>query len=45
MIKIKNMLAEHKLKIFEEFLKSLSADEIAWVNGYLNGVVSKTSVP
>ena len=43
MIKIKNMLAEHKLKIFEDFLESLSADEIAWVNGYLNGVVLKNS--
>ena len=37
------MLAEHKLKIFEDFLESLSADEIAWVNGYLNGIVLKNS--
>ena len=28
--------------MFEDFLKSLTSDEIAWVNGYLNGVVSKT---
>ena len=37
------MLAEHKLKIFEDFLKGLSDDELTWVKGYLNGVVSKTS--
>ena len=37
------MLAEHKLKIFEDFLKGLSGDEITWVNGYLNGVVSTNS--
>ncbi|HEY8689503.1 MAG TPA: flavodoxin domain-containing protein [Chitinophagaceae bacterium] len=37
------MLAEHKLKVFEDFLKTLTSDEITWVNGYLNGVVSKKS--
>lgn len=37
------MLAEHKFKVFENFLKELSGDELAWVNGYLNGLVSKTS--
>ena len=37
------MLAEHKLKIFEDFLKGLSDDELTWVKGYLDGVVSKTS--
>ena len=37
------MLAEHKLKILEELLKGLSDDELTWVKGYLDGVVSKTS--
>lgn len=37
------MLAEHKLKAFENFLKDLSGDELTWVNGYLNGLVSKNS--
>ena len=37
------MLAEHKQKILDEFLKSLSADEIAWANGYLNSVVLKST--
>ena len=37
------MLAEHKLKIFDDLLKGLSPDELTWVKGYLDGVVSKTS--
>lgn len=38
------MLAGHKLKLFEEFLKGLSGEELAWVNGYLNGIVSVSPV-
>ncbi len=37
------MLAEHKQKVFENFLQDLSGDELTWVNGYLNGIVSKNS--
>lgn len=34
------MLAEHKLKILQGFLNELSKDELAWVNGYVNAIVS-----
>ena len=37
------MLAEHKLKIFEELLNGSSVEEINWMKGYIDGVVSKTS--
>ena len=37
------MLAEHKLKIFEDLLRGLSEEELSWVKGYLDGVVSKIS--
>ena len=35
------MLAEDKLKIFLEFISNSTSEELAWMNGYLNGVVSK----
>jgi sulfite reductase (NADPH) flavoprotein alpha-component len=35
------MLAEHKLKVLTDFVKDLSPEELIWVNGYLNGAVSK----
>jgi sulfite reductase (NADPH) flavoprotein alpha-component len=38
------MLAGHKLKVFDEFIAGLSGEELAWVNGYLNGKIT-TAVP
>ncbi len=35
------MLAENKLKVFGDFIKTLTNDELIWVNGYLNGIVAK----
>jgi sulfite reductase (NADPH) flavoprotein alpha-component len=34
------MLAEDKLKILQDLIGSSSNEEIAWMNGYLNGIVS-----
>ena len=34
------MLAEHKLKILQDFLKELSNDELNWVSDYVDGIVS-----
>jgi sulfite reductase (NADPH) flavoprotein alpha-component len=34
------MLAEHKLKILLDLISNSSNEEIIWMNGYLNGVVS-----
>ena len=34
------MLAEHKLNILLDLISNSSNDEIIWMNGYLNGVVS-----
>ena len=35
------MLPEHKLKALEALLAGLSRDELLWLNGYVNGVVSE----
>ncbi|MEO8413138.1 MAG: flavodoxin domain-containing protein [Ginsengibacter sp.] len=35
------MLAEQKLKVFLGLISDSSNDEIIWMNGYLNGIVSK----
>jgi sulfite reductase (NADPH) flavoprotein alpha-component len=40
-INYRNMLAEDKLKILLDLLNNSTKEEIAWINGYLNGVVSK----
>ncbi|MEP6951490.1 MAG: flavodoxin domain-containing protein [Ginsengibacter sp.] len=34
------MLAEDKLKILRDLISNLSNEELAWMNGYLNGIVS-----
>jgi sulfite reductase (NADPH) flavoprotein alpha-component len=34
------MLAGHKLKTLHELIASSSKEEIAWINGYLNGLVA-----
>ncbi len=34
------MLAEHKLKILLDLISNSSDDEILWMNGYFNGIVS-----
>ncbi len=34
------MLAEDKLKILQDLISSSTSEELAWMNGYLNGVVS-----
>ena len=36
------MLPEHKQNILTEFLNGLTPDELLWVNGYVNGIVSKS---
>jgi sulfite reductase (NADPH) flavoprotein alpha-component len=38
------MLAENKLKIFLDLIKSSGKEELLWMNGYLNGVV-QSQVP
>jgi len=35
------MLAEHKLKNLLDLISSSTSEELAWMNGYLNGIVSK----
>ena len=37
------MLAGHKLKLLEDLLKGLSKEELSWMKGYLDAIVSKTS--
>jgi sulfite reductase (NADPH) flavoprotein alpha-component len=37
------MLKENKLKILLDLLQDLTNEELIWVNGYLNGIVSKQS--
>ena len=34
------MLAEDKLKILKDLISNSTGEEIAWMNGYLNGIVS-----
>ena len=36
-----NMLAEHKLKNLLNLISSSTSEELIWMNGYLNGIVSK----
>ena len=36
------MLAEHKLKTFLDLIGSSTSEELIWMNGYLNGIVSRT---
>lgn len=35
------MLVEHKLKTLQDLISTSTHDELIWVNGYLNGVLSK----
>lgn len=35
------MLSEHKLKTLQDLISSSTHDELIWVNGYLNGILSK----
>jgi len=35
------MLAEDKLKILKDLISNASSEELAWMNGYLNGIVSR----
>jgi len=37
------MLPEHKRKILLDLINSASNEELIWMNGYLNGIVSKQS--
>jgi len=34
------MLVENKLNVLQEFINNLTAEELVWVNGYLNGLVA-----
>ena len=34
------MLAGDKLKILKDLISNSTGEEIAWMNGYLNGIVS-----
>jgi sulfite reductase (NADPH) flavoprotein alpha-component len=34
------MLAENKIKILQDLIDEASNEELAWINGYLNGIVS-----
>ncbi len=34
------MLVENKLNVLQEFINNLTDEELVWVNGYLNGIVS-----
>jgi sulfite reductase (NADPH) flavoprotein alpha-component len=34
------MLAENKIKILQDLIEDASHEELAWINGYLNGIVS-----
>lgn len=38
------MLAEHKLKSLLDLINSSTSEELVWINGYLNGIVSIQSV-
>ncbi len=38
------MLEENKLKTFLNLIDNLTNDELLWVNGYLNGIVSKRPI-
>lgn len=35
------MLVEHKLKTLQDLINTSTHDELIWVNGYLNGILSK----
>lgn len=35
------MLVESKLKTLQEFIDAATRDELVWVNGYLNGILSR----
>src|SRR6185312_3752371 len=35
------MLVESKLKTVQDFINNSTRDELVWVNGYLNGILSK----
>ena len=35
------MLVEHKLKTLQDLISTSTHDELIWVNGYLNGILSK----
>ena len=37
------MLAENKLKILLDLIKQSTNEELVWMNGYLNGIVSTKS--
>jgi sulfite reductase (NADPH) flavoprotein alpha-component len=37
------MLATHKLKTLEELVRSSTAEELIWINGYLSGLVADKS--
>ncbi len=37
------MLAEDKLKILKDLINNFSNEELLWMNGYLNGIVSTHS--
>jgi sulfite reductase (NADPH) flavoprotein alpha-component len=37
------MLAEHKLKNLLDLISSSTSEELIWMNGYLNGIVSKAA--
>ncbi len=38
------MLVEHKLKALQELISTSTYDELIWVNGYLQGILSKQEV-
>lgn len=35
-----NMLSEVKLKALQELISNATAEELAWMNGYLSGIIS-----
>jgi hypothetical protein len=35
------MLVEHKLNTFLDLINTSTNDELIWINGYLNGILSK----
>ncbi len=39
------MLAEHKLKVLLDLIRNSSKEELAWMNGYINGLVTKNDEP
>ena len=34
------MLAEHRLKVFQDLVTQSSREELIWMNGFLAGIVS-----